>query len=113
MHLIDHQFVVRRELKLVVLPIKAVGIVDDAVTDRVGHLAGIGINAIEVLPLVVDEVLVFLPGFRSRYVDVPITVSFVFKKVRVFIPLVELTHNGNFFGMRSPNTEANTLVVDN
>ena len=95
MHLIDHQFVVRRELKLVVLPIEAVGIVDDAVTDRVGYLAGIRVNAIEVLPLVVDEVLVFLPGFRSRYVDVPISVSFMFKNVEALIPMIKVAQDPN------------------
>ncbi len=80
----------RRQLVLIVVPIKTVGVVNHAVSNRIGHLAGVRIDAIEPFTLVINEEFVFLTSFCSRYVDVPIAVAFMFQRMSAFVPQVEV-----------------------
>ena len=77
MQLVDHQFVPRWGRIIGALP-DIVRLGDDAVADRIGHRAGVGI----VLPQergavgVRDDEFVLIVDLRARHVDGPVAVAF-------------------------------------
>ena len=65
MHLINHQAVVRRQVIVIPLPVKTVGVINYTIADRVGHLAGIGVDPVELFALIVNDVFILLPISRG------------------------------------------------
>ncbi len=97
---------------LIALPIKTVQVVNNAIAYRIDHLAGIGINAMEPLSLVLNYILILLPWFRARHISVPIATAFIFKRMGTFLPLIKFAHNLYKFSVRRPNTENRAFAID-
>ena len=73
MQLVDDEFVPWREPKVIPLPVEGT-IADDCVAHRIGHLAGIGVDALELALLCRQQELVLVADLSLGCVTVPVTV---------------------------------------
>ncbi len=71
MQFVDDELVPRCQLEVVPGPVEA-RVVDDGIADRIGHLAGIRVNALELALRGGQQELVLIADMRRRYVGVPV-----------------------------------------
>ena len=88
MQFVDDDLVPRRQLEVIPRPVEA-RIVDDGVTDRIGHLAGIRINAHEFALRGRQQELVLIADMRTGYICVPAAVLLGLHGVFAAVPAVE------------------------
>jgi hypothetical protein len=110
MQLVDGKFVPRGEMEVVPLPVK-VRVVDDGVADRTGHLAGIGVDALEFALVRGQHELVFIADMSLCYISVPGAVFIGLQGMSVAVPSVERPDDGYPLRMGRPDTERDTPRV--
>src|SRR4029450_7762823 len=107
---VNDEFVPRREMEVVPLPVEA-RIVDDGVADRGGHLAGIRVDARERALRCGQEKPVLIADMRLGYVGVPGAVRLGLHGMLVAVPVVERSDDGDVLGMRRPHAERDSPRV--
>jgi len=110
MQLVDDELVPRRQVQVVPRPVKA-PVVDDGVADRIGHLAGIRVNALELALRCCQPELVLIADTSHGYVGVPGAVLLSLHGVFVAVPSVERSDDGCSLRIRCPHAERDSLRV--
>ena len=112
MKFVDDQFVPRREMEVVPLPVEA-RIVNDGVSDRVGHLTGVRVDALELALRRGQEEAIRIAGMSLGYVDVPESVLLSLHGMLGAVPVVERSDDGYSMRMGRPHAEGDSLRVQN
>src|SRR5687767_526677 len=112
MQFVDDELVPRRELEIVPLPVKA-WVMDDGVTDRAGHLAGIWVNALELTLRRGQQVAVLIADMRLGNVGVPVAAVLGLHGMLAAVPAVERSDDGYSLCVRRPHAEPNSPRVRN
>ena len=110
-HLIDHQFVVRRRLEGVVAPIKTGRVHHHRTPDRVGVFFGVRVDAVEHLVATDQPELVLRTGPDLGHIDRPDAVVFQRHRTGVVVPAVEVSFDKHRDGLRRPDPEGGPLGV--
>ena len=112
MHLVHHQLVPRGHPKVVPFPVE-VGVVDDRVAVRVGHLPGVGVDAPELARRRRQEVAVLVPLGGLGDLGIPVAVALPLHLVAAGVPGVEGADQGDFAGVRGPDAESHAIGLRN
>ena len=86
MQLVDDELVPRCEMEVIPLPVEA-RVVDDGVADRIGHLAGIRVNALELALRRGQQELVLIADTSLGHVGVPVAVLLGLHGMFVAVPV--------------------------
>ncbi len=111
-HLIDYQFIVRRQLKIVVLPIKTGCVVNDSIACGISDLPGVWVNPRQLLVTVDQHKFIFVPWFCRFHICVPIPVFFMGQGCCPLGPAVELAHYIDRLSVRRPDSKGNPVFMD-
>src|SRR5512147_988299 len=104
MQFVDDELVARREMEVVPLPVEA-RIVNDGVADRVGHFAGIRVNALELTLRRGQEVAVLIAYMSLANVGIPVAVLLGLHGMLAAVPIVERSDDGCSLCIRCPHAE--------
>lgn len=104
MQFVEDELVPRREMEVVALPVEA-RVVDNGVADRGGYLAGIRINARACALRRSQQKSVLIADLCLAHVGVPGAVLLGVHGMRVAVPVVERSEDGDVLGMRRPHAE--------
>ena len=108
MQLIDDKLIPVHHGEVVIIPRK-VRIVDDGITNRVGHFTGIGVDAIDDSPWCAELVFVVVADLGTFNVDGPEATRLGMHRMGGAIPVVEGTDNGDPIGMGRPDPKRHTI----
>ena len=95
---VDDQLVPRREMEVVPLPVEA-RIVNDGVSDRAGHLAGVRVDALELALRRGQEEAILIASMSLGDVDVPVSVLLSLHGMLGAVPVVERSDDGDSLRM--------------
>src|SRR4026208_295641 len=112
MQFVDGELIARREMEVVALPVEA-WVVHDGVADRVGHFAGIRIDALEFALCRSQQVTVLIADMSFGNVGIPMAVLLGMHGMLGALPIVEATDDRHSLGMRRPHAKANSARMGN
>jgi hypothetical protein len=110
MQFVDDELVPRREMEVVPLPVEA-RVIDNGVADRGGHLAGIRVDARERALRRGQEKPVRIADTGLGHVGVPGAMRLGVHGMRVAVPVVKRSNDGDALGMRRPHAERDSSRV--
>ena len=112
MEFVDDQFVARREMEVIALPVEA-RVVHDGVADRAGHLTGIRVDALELALCRGQQVTVLIADMSFGNVGIPVAVLLGSHGMFAAVPIVERSDNGHLLCIRRPHAKPNSALVRN
>ena len=111
-HFIDDQFVVRGQVKPVILPVEARWIVNYTIPRGIGDLPRVWVNALQ-LPVPVDQhEFIFLTRLCGFHIHIPVTILFMYQWRFCIRPVIELPFDKDGPGVRRPDSKGNAGLVD-
>jgi len=109
---VDDELIAGREMEVVSLPVEA-RVVNDGVADRVGHFAGIRVDALELAHCGGQQVAILIADMSLGNVGIPVAVLLGLHGMFAAVPIVERSDNGDSLCIRCPHAEPNSPRMRN
>src|ERR1051325_5456734 len=99
-------------MEVVPIPVEA-RVVNYGVADRVGHFAGIRVDALELAPRRGQQVAVLIADMSVADISIPVAVFLGLHGMLAAVPAIERSDDGYSLGIRRPHAEPNSPHVRN